>query len=62
MNIAIVTDSTNDIPLLLREKYKIYVVPLTIVWGNEQYRDGIDITPEEFYSRLSINSVIPTTS
>jgi DegV family protein with EDD domain len=62
MKIALITDSTNDIPLLLRKKYSIYVVPLTIVWGDKQYLDGVDLSPEEFYSRLSIHSTIPTTS
>ncbi len=60
--IAIITDSTNDLPLDLREKYHIRVVPLTIVWGDRQYLDGIDITPEEFYAQLGTNPQHPTTS
>jgi DegV family protein with EDD domain len=62
MKIALVTDSTNDIPVSLREQYQIYVVPLTIVWGEDQYLDGVDMQPEEFYARLSSNSIFPTTS
>jgi len=61
-NIAIVTDSTNDIPLELRQKYNIYVVPLTIYWGDKQYLDGADISPQEFYEKLTINEPLPTTS
>lgn len=61
-NIAIVTDSTNDIPLELRQKYNIYVVPLTINWGDKQYLDGVDISPKEFYERLTIDPPVPTTS
>jgi len=38
--IALVTDSTNDLPAEFREKYEIYVVPLTIIWGGKQYLDG----------------------
>ena len=60
--IALVTDSTNDIPSELRENYHIYVVPLTIVWGGKQYLDGIELTPEDFYTRLSTDPTIPTTS
>lgn len=60
--IAIVTDSTNDLPLPLREQYRIGVVPLTIVWGERQYLDGIDITPEEFYRQLEVDPARPTTS
>ena len=59
---AIIADSTNDIPVELREKYNIYVVPLTIVWGDEQFKDGIDLKAEEFYKRLAVDKVIPTTS
>jgi DegV family protein with EDD domain len=60
--IALITDSTNDIPKELREKYQIYVVPLTIVWGKEQFRDGIDLDPEDFYSKLTTTPPLPTTS
>ncbi len=60
--IALVTDSTNDIPSELRDNYHIYVVPLTIVWGGKQYLDGIELTPEDFYTRLSTDPTIPTTS
>ena len=60
--IAIITDSTNDLPLELRLKYSIYVVPLTIVWGQEQFLDGEDLKPEDFYARLAIDPVLPTTS
>ncbi len=60
--IAIITDSTNDIPLDLREKYRLYVVPLTIVWGDKQYRDGEDLKAEEFYAKLTLTPPLPTTS
>ena len=61
-NIALITDSTNDLPHKLREKYNIRVVPLTIVWGEKQYLDGVDITPQEFYERLGTTPDHPTTS
>jgi DegV family protein with EDD domain len=60
--IALVTDSTNDLPLELREKYGILVVPLTIVWGGNQYQDGIDLKPDEFYRRLVNDPDSPSTS
>jgi len=60
--IAIVTDSTAYIPKNLVEKYHLTVVPQVLVWGNETYRDGVDIQPEEFYTRLKKSSVMPTTS
>jgi DegV family protein with EDD domain len=60
--IALITDSTCDIPVHLREEYQINVVPLTIVWGERQYLDGVDMTPEAFYERLEQDSIHPTTS
>ncbi len=61
-NIALITDSTNDIPSELREKYKISVVPLTIVWDGKQYLDGVDLTAVSFYERLATDPKMPTTS
>lgn len=61
-HIAIITDSTNDLPVDLREKYHFRVVPLTIIWGDMQYLDGIDISAEEFYERLGTTPHHPTTS
>jgi len=60
--IAFITDSTSDIPLELREKYDLTVVPLTINWEGKSYLDGVDLTPEEFYKRLEEDPVRPTTS
>jgi len=60
--IAIITDSTNDLPQELRAQYQIAVVPLTIVWGENQFLDGVDLTPQEFYDRLPGSLVHPTTS
>ncbi len=50
--VALVTDSTCDIPKEWRQQYEIRVVPLTIIFGPEQLLDGIDISPERFYERL----------
>jgi DegV family protein with EDD domain len=61
-SIAIVTDSTNDLPLELRQQYNIHVVPLYILWGKEQLREGIDISAEAFYQRLASDPVLPSTS
>jgi len=60
--VAIVTDSTAYLPTELIEKYNIKLVPLQVVWGEETYRDGVDILPEEFYDRLQITEILPTTS
>ena len=60
--VAIITDSTNDLPQELRQRYDIRVVPLTIVWGEKQYLDGVDISAEQFYSQLGENPQHPSTS
>ena len=60
--IAIITDSTNDLPAELRKKFDIRVVPLTIIWGDRQYQDGVEITPQEFYAQLGVNPAHPSTS
>ncbi|MDE3096463.1 MAG: DegV family protein [Chloroflexota bacterium] len=62
MTVSVVTDSTSDIPLELRAELKIDVVPLTISFGGEAYRDGVDLTADEFYARLATAKVLPATS
>jgi DegV family protein with EDD domain len=52
MSIKIVVDSACDLPETLAVKYGIIVVPLYIIEGDKTYRDGIDLTREEFYRRL----------
>jgi len=59
---AVVTDSAACIPAELVQKYDIHVVPFELVWGGRSYRDGIDITPTEFYRRLQKATSWPTTS
>jgi DegV family protein with EDD domain len=44
------------------EQYNVRVIPLKIHWESETYLDGIDLTPEEFYMRLSNSKSLPTTS
>lgn len=58
----IVTDAACDLPADVIESYGIHVAPLTILFGDEAFRSGIDITPDEFYRRLSESGVHPTTS
>ncbi len=60
--IAIVTDSTAYIPADLIQKYNLTVTPQVLIWGEETFRDGVDIQPDEFYARLKTTKVMPTTS
>ena len=59
---AIVTDSTSYIPNEFVQKYKITVTPQVLIWGDETFRDGIDIQPSDYYSRLKSAKVMPSTS
>jgi len=61
-NVAIVTDSTAYIPDDLLKKYEITVAPQILIWGDQSFRDGVDILPEEFYTRLKNAKVMPSTS
>ena len=60
--IAIMTDSTCDIPGDLLAQYNIHVVPLYVLWGGEELRDGVDIDRATFYTRLRHDPQHPTTS
>lgn len=60
--VALITDSTCDIPQEWRERYDIGVVPLTIIFGDQQYKDGVDLTAEQFYELLPTAGHFPTTS
>ena len=60
--IAIVTDSTADLTPEMVEELGVTIVPLQVIFGNEAYREGVEITTEEFYERLVKSRPLPTTS
>ena len=60
--IALITDSTCDIPPAWIQQYEISVIPLTIIFGSQQYLDGVDLQAEAFYQRLLTDKTHPTTS
>ncbi len=57
-----VTDSTSDIPPALAQELGIVVVPLNVHFGDKVYRDGLDLSHDEFYRRLVEGPVLPRTS
>ncbi|MGZ8794120.1 MAG: DegV family protein, partial [Gaiellaceae bacterium] len=61
-NTAIVLDSTADFPEAPERFPNWRVVPLYVLFGDESYRDYVDLTPEEFYARLRTAEELPTTS
>lgn len=60
--VMIVTDSTSDIPAELLKGQPIITLPLQVIWGHESFRDGVDIHPHDFYKRLAVDKVMPSTS
>ena len=62
MVVKIVTDSTADLPAGVASELGITEVPLYVKFGDAVYRDRVDITSDEFFSRLESDSILPTTS
>jgi len=60
--IALVTDSTCDLPVELKQQYEVYVVPMNVIWDGKEFRDGVDLEPVDFYNRLAVDPHLPTTS
>ena len=60
--LAIITESTCDIPEDLIEKYGIIVVSHVVIWGEEQFRDRVNLQPKDFYQRLQTDDQRPTTA
>jgi DegV family protein with EDD domain len=60
--IAIVTDSSAYIPDKVMQGLDIHVIPLCLVWDNEEFQDGVEMLPEMFYRRLKGSKTLPTTS
>lgn len=61
MTVGIVTDSVADIPEGLVNQLGIHVVPYNVHWGEEHFKDGVDLFPGAFYKRLVNDPVLPTT-
>jgi DegV family protein with EDD domain len=62
MTVRIVTDSVADLPSQVVNELGITVIPLIVRFGEQLYRDGVDLTADEFYERLQSSQVFPVTS
>ena len=60
--VKVVTDSCSDITPQLAQEFGISVVPLYVQFGNETYRDNVDLSTEEFYRKLETSKIHPTTA
>ena len=62
MKIKLICDSLCDIPEEIKNKEYVEVVPLTIIFDNKEYKDGVDITKQEYYKLLKSSDILPKTS
>jgi DegV family protein with EDD domain len=62
MGVALVTDSTCNIPADMAAERQIYVAPLYILWDEDCYKDGIDLTEPELFQRMRNAATLPKTS
>lgn len=60
--IAVLVDSTAYIPVELREKNDIHMVPLNVIFDDVSYQEEVDITTELFYEKMRESAELPTTS
>jgi len=60
--IAIVTDSTADMPLSFYEENDVTMVPLVVRFGEEMYKDWVEMPPGKFYAKLKSTDILPKTS
>lgn len=60
--VKIISDSTSDLSKELIAKYDIDIIPLHILLGDKEYRDGVDITPQDIYKWADENKTTPKTS
>ena len=62
MTVKIVTDSVSDLPPQVVKELGITIVPLNVRFGAEVYRDGVDLTAEQFFDKLVHSKTLPVTS
>ena len=60
--LRIVTDSTCNLPKTLVERYALTLVPVLVIFGQESYREGVDITLPDFYRRVERTGEVPSAS
>lgn len=60
--IALVTDSTSYLPEDFIKDHHIHIIPLRVMFGTEEYKEGLDLDAEAFYKKVKESPVLPTTS
>ena len=62
MKIKITSDSTCDLSREQIAKYDVHILPLAVAMGENNYRDGVDITPEQIYAHVAKGGDLPKTA
>lgn len=62
MAVKIITDSTSDIPFSMRQVLNIEILPLSVIFGDEVYIDGVDLNADQLYEKMETTGQIPRTS
>lgn len=60
--VAVVTDSTSDLPPEVARAHGIHVVPVLVLFGDKVYHDGVDLKAKEFYDLLEKGQLVPRTN
>ena len=60
--VAIVADSSADLPDAVLDRHHIALVPLQVMFGDETYRDRVELKPQDFYRKMRVSKAHPTTS
>ena len=62
MTVKVITDSSCDLPQELADEHGIIIVPLSIRFGDEEFVDRRDLTPDEFWARVDKSPTLPETA
>jgi DegV family protein with EDD domain len=62
MTVKVLTDSMADLPADILKKLNITVIPVNVLFGTDSYRDGVDMTTDQFYAKLVAAKNLPTTA
>jgi DegV family protein with EDD domain len=60
--VVVLTDSTSDLRPAIARRQGIRIIPLSVLFGRQVYRDGVDLQPDDFYAKLTASDQLPTTS
>lgn len=60
--VKIITDSTCDLDIEKLNEMGVEMLPLTVLFGEESYKDRTEISPAEFFAKLEVSESLPTTS